>query len=277
MFSRIANRLVLKPSTHEIETLDQSAIKFDSSVGQLEAYQRHVAIDQFGKPIEQEATNDTDGELEIVLKFPGAGGRAENSTPHPMNLIPNSRSVIWTTNSPGFGKSQGPPAISKIPAMAEAALKGISEQYGENKRVLIVANSLGNLPAMYLAARFPNRVKGMLLRNPPPLREVILAQRAAWTTAFLSYPIAASVPRDLCLIKNANECRCPALFVTSERDGLVPPDCQRRVFEAYSGTHRKFVIPDGDHDSPIPEESAREYIEHVQWWYTQSQQHADES
>jgi fermentation-respiration switch protein FrsA (DUF1100 family) len=94
---------------------------------------------------------------------------------------------------------------------------------------------------------------------------------ARWKYNFWSFGfaplIAAQVPKELCAIENAANSDCPALFVSSEKDKVVPPKFQQQVFDAYKGPKQKFQIEDADHHHRMPAHQESEYMEAIAWLF----------
>lgn len=258
VFGYLADLFVLYPTRHPIDVSDKTPLWIEGERGQIEIWvQEH-------RPSTAKLPNL------LVIKFPGAGGRAENSSFHPFDAWKNHQGVIWTVNAPGFGGSPGDASIRNIDWVATSVLAAAKEAH-PNSRVVLCGNSLGCVSALYLAAKPSHDIAGILLRNPPPLREAIRARRPWWQTAFLSWAVAASVPQQLSAIDNARRVIAPTLIVTSERDKIVPPQLQQLVIDELGGPVRQLVIDGADHGDPISEDQAGEYRESLAWLLEQIQ------
>jgi pimeloyl-ACP methyl ester carboxylesterase len=193
----------------------------------------------------------------LVLKFPGTGGRAERSSSHPADCWSDLATEVWTVNPPGYGGSPGRASLGYTSAVAEAAWTAVHEA-AAGRPVLVAGNSLGSLSAMYLAAH--TRVAGLLLRNPVPLRDVILARHGR-----LASVIARQVPNHLCPIRNAAQAAAPAVIVSSGRDRVVPPTLQQKVISRYAGEARVLRLADADHADPPRDDEFEEYLKLLGW------------
>jgi len=100
MLARLADRLVLMPTTHPIEPETSHRQTIPLFDGELEYYADHVAPSQKGP-----AT----GKL-LLIKFPGTGGRAERAARHPAECW-GGDTVTWTINPMGYGGSTGPATL----------------------------------------------------------------------------------------------------------------------------------------------------------------------
>jgi len=246
----LADRLILCPTRHPIEATDKTRRLIPFGDGGLEIWTQRVG---------DEPARAADL---YVLKFPGTAGRAERSTAHPADAWPGMRVEVWSVNPPGYGGSDGTASLRRIAAFADAALEQIQRE-ASGGPVLVTGSSLGCVAALYLAARRP--IAGLILRNPPPLREVILA-RFGWRTLFLGARlIARQIPPELDAIRNAAAARAPAVFVSAQRDRVVPLPCQQGIFAAYQGPQRVLRLPQADHHTPLTDDEAEQYRELLAW------------
>ena len=247
---KFADRLILRPSRHAVETSGKSRRKIAFRKGHLEAWTQRVG------------THDPDEVDVFVLKFPGRAGHAERATYHPADYWTDLRAELWSINPPGYGGSWGNASLRNLADAARTAYQEMAT-VANGRPIVLMGNSLGTVTALYLAARFD--VAGMILRNPPPLRELILGRygwRSLWIGAWL---IAQKVPRSICSIRNAQKCTCPAVFLSSRKDTTVAPIHQDRVIQAYGGSYRLLNMEDADHAGSLNLEEQREYQRHLQW------------
>jgi len=236
--SRLADRLVLRPSTDPIDAEDRQRILIPFDGGHLEAWANEVH-------------QDIESPKLIALKFPGTGGRAERAGPHPCELWPDFASKIWTINPAGYGGSDGPATLQTMAAQCDAVLSFVHKELPDH-RILLTGNSLGCLSALYLGAR--NKVVGIYLRNPPPLQQLIASRpKYNWWNFGTARFVAAEVPSELDAIANAARCECPAFFLRSEKDTVVPEPYQRKIIDAYQGSKQEFIIPGAEHDEFVEE------------------------
>ena len=94
------------------------------------------------------------------------------------------------------------------------------------------------------------RVAGLILHNPPALRQLILHQHGWWNLWLLAGPIAAQIPADLESIANARVAHTRAIFLLAEQDEIVAPRFQRLVVDAYAGEKRVITLRGAYHNSP---------------------------
>ena len=136
---------------------------------------------------------------------------------------------------------------------------------------MVVGNSLGGLSALYLAAVRP--VDALVVRNPPPLRELILGRHGWWTLGLGARLIARQVPEELCPVANARRATAPLVFVTSAKDRLVPPRYQQPLFDAYAGEKQRLTLDEADHATPMTEEEIGRYRKLLEWLGRKAQAH----
>ncbi len=251
---KLIDRLVFVPSRQPVEAegRERRTVRFaEESVGTDEC-------ELWGWDREAEAGTAPDGGW-AILKFPGAAGRAERAGDFPAGLLPQGTvRGIWTVNPPGYGNSPGRPSLVDMPAVIRAAVSAVDGWHRE-ARLLVTGNSLGCVWALH-AARHP-AVSGLLLRNPPPLKQMIAGRwRYNWWNLGLARWFAAAIPNELDAIANAQGCRVPVLLIQSGNDRVVPLRWQELIVEALGGAAEKLVAPGLGHEDPLPE-SFREELQ----------------
>src|SRR5262249_60705172 len=110
---------------------------------------------------------------------------------------------------PGFGGSTGPARLKRMGDAGVAAFDAIKTR-GDAKPIYVFGASIGSAVALHVAA---NRdVRGLVLHNPPPLRQIILRNYGWWNLWLLAGPIPLQIPVDLEMPANAKHIQAPALF-----------------------------------------------------------------
>ena len=267
LLSKIANRLILCPSTTPVDPGDnRRELIFDSDGIEIEAWVSTWG-DFESAPAEQRL---------VVLKIPGTGGRAERGTVHPCELMvqpgKQSRFVaaeVWTLNHRGYGGSTGPASLENFAPTLEAFWNFIEQKYPTEVK-LATGNSLGCISALHLAAR--KDITAILIRNPPSLKRLISDRpRYNWWNFGMAKHIANQVPEPLDSLTNASIAKCPALIVTSEKDRVVPFKYQQEILDAYLGEIKQFVIEGAEHHHRIPQHQESEYIAAIEWLHEKLQ------
>ena len=165
-------------------------------------------------------------------------------------------------NYPGFGGSTGPARLKRIAPAAMAAFDALQHEAGERPIVLFGA-SIGSAPALHIAAHRP--VAGLILHNPPALRQLILRQYGWWNLWLLAGPVAAQIPSDLDNIANARVAHARAIFLLAEQDEIVAPRFQRLVVDAYAGEKRVITLRGAYHNSPIEGAGLADLYKALDW------------
>jgi hypothetical protein len=210
----------------------------------------------------------------FILRFYGNADRADRWAAMEAEMW-NDRAVeIWGMNYPGFGGSTGPARLSKIGPAARAAFDELQRQAMSKSAVesavptesasnpslrtahttapiVLFGTSIGATAALHVAASRPAAIAGLILQNPPPLREMILRQFGWWNLWLLAGPVALQIPRDLDCIENATASRAPAIFLLAERDEIVAPRFHRLVLQAYAGEKRVIELRGAHHNDPV--------------------------
>jgi hypothetical protein len=197
-----------------------------------------------------------------VLRFYGNADRAERWVAAEADEW-NDRAVeIWGMNYPGFGGSTGPARLTRI---GPAALTVFDElqRHANGQPIVLYGASLGASAALHIAAHRP--VAGLILHNPPPLRQMILRQFGWWNLWLLAGPIALQIPRDLDSVANAKAIHAPAIFLLADKDEVVAPRFHRLVVEAYAGEKRVISLPGAYHNDPVEGAALADFNRALNW------------
>ena len=186
----------------------------------------------------------------FILRFYGNADRADRWAALEAEMWNDFAVEIWGMNYPGFGGSTAPARLARIGPAAVTACDELKRHAGDRPIVAFGA-SIGATAALHVAASRPTTIAGLILHNPPPLREMILRQFGWWNLWILAGPVAFQIPGDLDSIANARASRAPAIFLLSEKDEVVAPRFHRLVVEAYTGEKRVIALPGAYHNDPI--------------------------
>ena len=236
-FAHLPDHLILFPTRASIDAggAVRKTVPFQN--GELELW---TAI---SRRAQQSGPVDT-----YVLRFYGNADRAERWVAAEADEW-NDRAVeIWGMNYPGFGGSTGPTRLSRIGPAALTAFDEL-QHHANGQPIVLYGASLGASAALHIAAHRP--VAGLILHNPPPLRQMILRQFGWWNLWLLAGPIALQIPRDLDSVANAKAIHTPAIFLLAEKDEVVAPRFHRLVVEAYAGEKRVISLPGAYHNDPV--------------------------
>ena len=108
-------------------------------------------------------------------------------------------------------------------------------------------------------------VAGLILHNPPAIRQMILQHFGWWNLWLLAGPVALQVPSDLDSVANAHAIQIPAIFLLAEKDHVVPPRYQHLVVDAYAGEKRVTALRGADHNSPIEGAALADFHKTLDW------------
>ena len=199
-----------------------------------------------------------------VLRFYGNADRAERWPAEEAEMW-NDRAVeVWGMNYPGFGGSTGAARLSRIGPAALAVFDEL-KRHAINRPIVPFGASIGATVALHVAASRPAGIAGLILQNPPPLREMILRRFGWWNLWLLAGPVALQIPKDLDSIANAKAIHAPAIFLLAEKDEVVPPHYHKLVVEAYAGEKRVIQLPGAYHNDPIESAALANLNNAVDW------------
>ena len=191
----------------------------------------------------------------FMLEFTGNATRAEYIVEYVASRWRHRPVETWVMNYPGYGGSTGPPKLRSVAPAAVATFDALKAVAGD-RPIFVAGQSLGSVPALHLAAH--RDVAGVIVQNPPPLRQVILGHNGWWNLWLFAGPVAVQVPRDLDSIANAKHASAPALFILAEDDQTVPLKYQRRIYDAYAAEKRQILQRGASHFAPLsPDDEAR--------------------
>src|ERR1700682_756009 len=203
------------------------------------------------------------GQPEIhVLRFYGNADRADRWVAAEAEMWNNRAVEVWGMNYPGFGGSTGPARLARLGPAALAAFDALKRTAGD-RPIVVFGASRGTTTALHVAAH--RQVAGLILHNPPPLRQIILRQFGWWNLWLLAGPFAQKLPGDLDSVANARSVRVPAIFLLAEKDEVVAPRFQRLVFDAYAGEKRVIPLVGADHNSPVEGAGLTNFHDALDW------------
>jgi alpha-beta hydrolase superfamily lysophospholipase len=250
-FAPLPDRLILFPTTTRIGAAGATRKTVAFAGGQLEIWCAASKLAQ------------STGRRDVyVLRFYGNADRAEHWIADEAEMW-NDRAVeVWGVNYPGFGGSTGPARLAQLGPAALAAFDALKQVAGA-RPVILFGASLGTTVALDIAAQ--RSVAGVILQNPPPLRQMILRQFGWWNLWLLAAPLAQKIPPELDSIANARAAHAPAIFLLAEEDEVVAPRFQKLVVDAYGGAKRVIHLPGANHNSPIDEDGLMKLHEALDW------------
>ena len=138
-----------------------------------------------------------------------------------------------------------------------------SKKIAGNRPVFVEGWSLGTTVALCVTAARP--VDGVVLVNPPPLRQLIVGEYSWWNLGLISHYIAGQVPNDLDSIGNASRSTAPVVILSAGSDETVPPKYQQLVINAYAGRKRVIDMPGRGHEDGLTHEAEQKLREGKNW------------
>lgn len=271
LFGHLPDHLILFPTTAPIEAHGAVRKTIPFQNGQLEVWTA------------QSRLAEAKGRADVfILRFYGNADRADRWVAAEAEMW-NGRAVgVWGMNYPGFGGSTGPAQLSRIGPAALVAFdqlrrfadtqvavesavpsgKSSADALGTSP-IIVFGASIGTTAALHVAVNRP--VAGLILHNPPPLRQMILRQFGWWNAWLLAGPVALQIPRDLDSIDNAKRIHAPAIFLLAEKDEVVAPRFHRLVVDAYAGDKRVIALPGARHNDPIEGAALSDFHGALDW------------
>ena len=254
----LADQLILFPTRHPIGIGQAERKLFDIPSGKLEI------ITARSRAAAAAATQPQ----AFVLEFTGNATRAEEIAEYAAWNWQKHPVEVWAVNYPGYGGSTGPARMKAIAQTSLIAYDRLREAAGD-RPIFIAGNSLGTTAALHVAAN--REVAGVMLTNPPPLRQLIRGHHGWWNAWLLAVPVSFGVPAELDSIANARRARAPAIFVTSSRDEVVPLKYQQRVADAYGGEKRVLSRENANHNDAIEGSDQAWMTQQIDWLWTHAE------
>ena len=257
-FGRLPDHLILFPTRAPIDAGAAVRKTFPFEKGELEIWTAR------SQGAQQQGRADV-----FILRFYGNADRADRWAAMEADMW-NDRAVeIWGMNYPGFGGSTGPARLARIGPAAVAAFDTLRSEAADAP-IIVYGASIGATVALHVAASRPADIAGLILHNPPPLREMILRQFGWWNLWLLAGPVASQIPRDLDSIANARASRAPAIFLLAEKDEIVAPRFHRLVVQAYAGDKRVIELRGAHHNDPVEGSALADLNDALGWLLTKA-------
>jgi len=247
----LPDRLVLFPTTDRIDAGAAARKPIPFEGGELEIWTAASRLAQSrGQP------------QFYVLRFYGNADRADRWVAAEAEMWNNRAVEVWGMNYPGFGGSTGPARLTRLGPAALAAFDALKRTAGDHP-IIVFGASLGSTTALHIAAH--RKVAGLILHNPPAMRQILLRQFGWWNLWLLAGPLAQKLPTDLDSVANARAVHVPAIFLLAENDEVVAPKFQRLVVDAYAGEKRVIRLAGAGHNSPIEGAGLADFYQALDW------------
>jgi uncharacterized protein len=247
----LPDRLVLFPTTDRINAAPAIRKPVPFEGGELEIWTAASKLaQQHGQPRIH------------VLRFYGNADRADRWVAAEAEMWNNRAVEVWGMNYPGFGGSTGPARLARLGPAALTAFDALKRTAGD-RPIVVFGASLGTTTALHVAAH--RQVAGLILHNPPALRQIILRQFGWWNLWLLAGPLAQKLPADLDSVANARAVHAPAIFLLAEKDEVVAPRFQSLIVKAYAGEKRVIPLVGAGHNSPVEGVGLRHFHDALDW------------
>jgi pimeloyl-ACP methyl ester carboxylesterase len=153
---------------------------------------------------------------------------------------------VFLVSYRGYGLSDGEfPSEAQMYADAEAAWNYLVKQKHINPdRIFIYGHSIGGAIAIDLATRHPDAA-GLIVEAT--FTSIFDMARLKYRYRLL--PIGLIVEQRFDSQKKVGHLKIPALFIHGTKDGLVPPEMSRRLYEKTSSPKQLTFIKGGGHNN----------------------------
>ena len=188
------------------------------------------------------------GPKAFIIRFYGNADLADRLVVSEAQAYADLGIEFWAANYPGYGQSDGPATLEGVGRAALVAFDTVKQTAGD-RPIVVMGTSLGTSAALHVTAQ--RQPAGVVLINPPALKEMIMGEFGWWNLWILAARVRGQIPDALDSIANARASKCPLLQVSSMRDSVVPVKYQQRVFEAYAGEKSIVTRPEADHNTPF--------------------------
>lgn len=167
-------------------------------------------------------------------------GNAENISTHIASVywLPAQGYNVLLSDYRGYGLSQGTPSLDGLLEDIDSTVRyALTRPDVDTKRLVILGQSLGGvLAADYVAGSDRRRyIRALVIDSAFASFRGITREKlsAFWLTWPLSWPLGYTVNDDHSPIKSiARVSPIPLLIIHGDRDGIVPPEHGRRLYEA---------------------------------------------
>jgi fermentation-respiration switch protein FrsA (DUF1100 family) len=182
-----------------------------------------------------------------VLHLHGNAGNLSYRAPAAELLYKRYGVSVMLLDYRGYGRSEGTPTMLGLlrDARAARAQLAIREAIAE-KDVVLLGESIGGAVAVDLAAE--DGARGLILESTfASLREVAGAHYPQFLVSML-------VADRLNSVAKIGKYNGPLLQVHGDADQVIPLTSGRKLFEAANEPKTLLVLPQHDHNSPLPEQ-----------------------
>lgn len=223
--------------------------------------------DEYGLPYESVDIHTKDGETLQSFLLLHDENDANYSNKTVLILSPNAGNIgyflpvvkyiyselnynVFIYSYRGYGKSTGSPSEDGLKIDAESVMKYISEREQlAASSIVCYGRSIGGAVAIYMAYKHPELVSGLILDNTflsiqkvipylfPVLGPVSFLCHEKWPSETYIKDVSSDIP---------------VLFMSSQKDEIVPPDHMRKLYKLSKSTCKTWKIyPKAHHNDTI--------------------------
>jgi hypothetical protein len=196
------------------------------------------------------------GRAQLLIVHGNAGCAADR-----INYADGLRQVepmdVYILEYPGYGARPGSPSEKSFFAAATDAI----EQLRKDGPVYIMGESLGTGVAAYLAGKYPEMVRGLLLIAPYNNLAAVAGYKMPIfpTRLFLLDRFASD--------QHLENYRGPIAMLFAGQDVIVPNRFGHKLYEGYQGPKIFWQIPEAGHNDLLDQPDSR-WLEMFQFWKT---------
>ncbi len=206
--------------------------------------------------IKQSSDAETNRSIPTLLYFHGNAGNISNRLPYFQQLFERCKINVIAADYRGYGDSEGSPSEEGLKLDARAFLDFVhNHEEIDPEKVIIFGRSLGGAVAIDLASsQAHRRLKGIIIENTflsVPDIALVVYPFLKVLGVFLKKPFITSMWESK---KSIGSITCPILFISGERDELIPPEHMKslyRLCRRAPGTLFCKVKNGGHNDTPI--------------------------
>jgi len=203
-----------------------------------------------------------------ILYLHGNAGNIGHRLPGLREMYYKLKCDIFIIDYRGYGNSSGSPSEYGLIRDAKAALKYLSERAPvDNKNIIVFGRSLGGAVAIALTAKYPNKIKALVVENTftriDDMASVLFGRITKIKNADRILPfLYFYISNPWRSINRIPKVTRPILFFSGLKDQLIPPEQMQALYDAATGTKLKMMhkVPEGDHNNTV-DKGGHEYYE----------------
>lgn len=149
-------------------------------------------------------------------------------------------------NYQGFGKSNGCCSFDSLFDDSYLAYSFI-RQHVRIEDIIVWGESLGGIPASYIASKYPCRCLVLLstFSSPDDMNHY------GFKNSLMSLGTKIVDVSKMSNIDRIKNIKCPVLILHSDEDNLIPYECGKLNYQSISHNCKKFITIKGKHSYPI--------------------------